>query len=112
MEGDRFIVMEAMSRLIEGTKVGLLIDRDGMTEIERAEAQAKGYRVLSRRQIESYLFDDENLRRLCESLGQTAKIDDVLAAKQDALAASQANGHPADDMKSASGRLFNAMQKF
>jgi hypothetical protein len=34
-----------------------------------------------------------------------------LAAKQDALAAAKANGHPAHDMKSASGRLFNSMQK-
>jgi hypothetical protein len=70
MEGDRFIVIEAMSRLIGGTKVGRLIDRDGMTDMEKVEMEQKGYRILSRRHIESYLFDDEVLGRLCESVGQ------------------------------------------
>lgn len=34
-----------------------------------------------------------------------------MAAKRDALTASQANGHPVDDIKSASGRLFTSLQK-
>jgi hypothetical protein len=110
MEGDRFIVLEAMANLIEGTEVRRLVDRDGMTEKEKEEMEAKGYRVLSRRHIESYLFDDEILERLCVSVGQPEKIVDVLAAKKDALAAASAN-HPPDHMKAASGRLFDFLRK-
>ena len=65
MEGERFMMLEAMSHVIRGIEVGRLVDRDGMTDKERAEAQANGFRVLSIRHIESYLFDDEILQRLC-----------------------------------------------
>jgi len=56
MEGERFMMLEAMSHVIRGIEVGRLVDRDGMTDKERAEAQANGFRVLSIRHIESYLF--------------------------------------------------------
>jgi hypothetical protein len=110
MEGERFIVLEAMAKLIEGTKVVRLIDRDGMTDTEKAEYEARGYRVLSRRHIESYLYDDEILERLCAQMKMPDKLPDVLTAKADALKAAAAN-HPPDHMKAASGRLFDALRK-
>jgi hypothetical protein len=81
-----------------------------MTDKEKIEYEAKGYRVLSRRHIESYLYDDEILERLCNQLKMLEKLPDVLAAKAEALKAAGAN-HPPDHMKAASGRLFDALRK-
>jgi predicted ATPase len=71
MEGDRFLVLQAVGNLIKGTTVMRLIDRDGMTDKEKAEQEAKGYRVLGRRHIESYLYDKEVLVRLCAKIGKS-----------------------------------------
>jgi predicted ATPase len=53
MKGDRFLVLQAVRDLIIGTNVERLMDRDGMTDSEKAECEAKGIRVLGRRHIES-----------------------------------------------------------
>lgn len=110
MDGDRFLVLQAVSDLIKGTTVIRLIDRDGMTDKEKADEEATGKRVLGRRHIESYLFDDEVLVRLCESAKRPDAVAAVMEAKKQALAAAAAN-HPSDHMKAASGRLWQSIQK-
>jgi hypothetical protein len=111
MKGDRFLVVQAVADLIKGTEVLRLIDRDGMSEAEIAEHEAGGYRVLRRRHIESYMLDDEVLRLLCEAAGRSEKVDELLAAKQEDIRASVANGHASDDMKKASGRICESCRR-
>jgi len=111
MKGDRFVVVQAVADLVKGAKVSRLIDRDGMSDAEVAEYRSKGYRVLSRRHLESYMFDDELLILLCDSTGQAEKKDQLLQAKEDAIRAAVANGHPHDHMKAASGRIADACRK-
>jgi hypothetical protein len=111
MKGDRYLVVQAVADLIQGTEVLRLIDRDGMSEAEIAEHEAGGYRVLRQRHLEAYLFDDDVLRRLCDASGQPEKTDELLAAKQAALEASVANGHAQDDIKKASGRICDACRR-
>jgi energy-coupling factor transporter ATP-binding protein EcfA2 len=111
MKGDRFLVVQAVANLLEGIDVIRLIDRDGMSEPEIAEHEKNGYRVLRRRNIEAYMFDDDVLRRLCDASGQTDKTDALLAAKQEAIEAAAAHGHPRDDIKKASGRITDACRR-
>ena len=62
--------------------------------------------MLSRRNLESYLFDDEVLRALAHSVGKTDKADDLLAEKQRII--NQRAGDAPDDLKPASGDIYNA----
>lgn len=110
MEGDKFLVLQAVGDLIKGTNVVRLIDRDGMTDNEKTDYEARGYRVLGRRHIESYLCDDDVLEMLCDQVGASDKLSEVMAAKAEALKAVAAK-HAPDHMKAASGRLFVSIQK-
>jgi hypothetical protein len=111
MKGDRFLVIQAVADMIRGATVRRLIDRDGMSDQEVAEHQSQGIRVLLRRHIESYLFDDEILKRLCASTGNEQNFAALMTAKADAITASVAQGHTADDFKKAAGRLSDACRK-
>ena len=103
---DKQGLAEALGLLIGGLKVVRLIDRDDRTDIEIADLAAKGIRVLSRRNLESYLFDDEVLLALATSEAQGDKVDELLAEKQRILAARSSN--PPDNLKPASGGIYNA----
>ena len=96
---DKHGLAQALLSIIDGLDVVRLIDRDNRSAQEIDDAREKGIRVLSRRNIESYLFDDEVLGELAVSQGQEGKIEELLAAKQNILAASSDN-HP-DNLKTA-----------
>ncbi len=66
---------------------------------EVAELEAKGIKVLKRRHIECYLFDDEIIALLCKKYGYENKIDECLAAKRQAIEESKRRGNPEDDIK-------------
>ena len=65
----------------------------------------RGIRVLSRRNLESYLFVDEVINKLCVSKGRADLFPACLAARDNAIHDSIARGNPADDVKSASGPI-------
>lgn len=106
VETDRIALVESMKGLVAGVEIIRLIDRDDRSPEEISEAEAKGVRVLTRRHLESYLFDDEVLSALCESLGQSDRLPDLLAAKKKAIENSIARSHAPDDIKSASGEIY------
>ncbi len=103
---DRRGIAYALGVLTQGTQVVRLIDRDSSSPDEVAEFMKEGIRVLSYRNLESYLFDDEVLRALTDSVGKTDKADDLLAEKQRIL--NQRTGDAPDDLKPASGDIYNA----
>ncbi len=111
MKGDRYLVVQAVAGLIAGTTTLRLIDRDGRSEAEIADLEKKGYRVLRRRQIESYLFSDEVLTLLCEQSGVPEKAKDVVAAHNVAIGEAVKRGHDADDWKKARGPIAEAVKK-
>jgi len=88
-----------------------LIDRDLRSDEEVAMMKATGSRVLSRRHIESFLLDDEVIRKLCEVNGQSSQADRALEIKAEELAASIARGNDADDMKSAANTIFTELRR-
>jgi hypothetical protein len=111
VENDRLALVEAMRGLVAGTRIIRLIDRDDRSKEEVTEKQSQGVKVLTKRNLESYLFDDEVLSALCASVGQPDKSNDLLAAKAQAVADSVGRGNAADDLKSASGDIYNEARR-
>ena len=75
----------AIEKIVKSVRVIGIVDRDKATCGEIKRNAKKGIRTLSRKTIESYLLDDEVLTKLCEDYGESAKVNDLLTAKQDAL---------------------------
>ena len=108
VSGDKHGLAQALLSLVNGLEVVRLIDRDDCSDEEVTDARQNGVRILSRRNLESYLFDDEVLRTLAESQGRKDKTDELLAKKN--ILASGTNG-PADNLKPASGQVYNECKK-
>ena len=104
--GDKRGIAYALRVLTEGCEVVRLIDRDSLSSTEIAELSKDGVRVLSRRNLESFLFDDEVLRALALSVGKTDKVDELIAEKS--RVRDQRTGGATDDLKPASGQIYNA----
>ena len=103
---DKRGLAEALRLMIDGLVVVRLIDRDDRTDIEIADLAEKDIRVLSRRNLESYLFDDEVLRALAVSEGKEEKADEILEEKRSILATRSTD--PPDNLKPGSGQIYNA----
>ncbi len=103
---DRRGIAYALGVLTQGSRVVRLIDRDANSPEEVTEFKRDGVRVLSCRNLESYLFRDEVLKSLALSAGKEDKANDLIAEKQRIL-----NAKPnsvLDDLKPASGEIYNA----
>ncbi len=96
-----------LSKLAPGIKTWKVFDRDDRHESDIRQLQSDGTQVLQRRDLESYLWDDEVLEALCIQNGQPEKAEELKAEKKAALADCVARGLPPDDIKAASGRLYN-----
>ena len=103
---DKRGIAHALGVLTQGTQVVRLVDRDSSSPDEVADLKKKGVQVLSRRNLESYLFDDEVLQALAHSVGKTDKANDLLAEKSNIL--HQRSGGAPDDLKPSSGEIYNA----
>ena len=79
------VVKELKGKIAKGAKVIGVVDRDNATCGDVKRNAIAGIRTLSEKTIESYLLDNEVLIKLCEHYGQSDKVNDLLAAKQDAL---------------------------
>ena len=94
--------------LTKGVTVWRLIDRDDRSkeEVEELVRRDSKIRVLGRRNLESYLFDDEVLRELAvrENADETT-VENLLEQKRRVVAESR--GAP-DDLKPCSGGIYNA----
>lgn len=99
-------LQEALVKLIRGMKIVRLIDRDDRTEAEIKEAWQQGIRVLTRRNLESYLFDDEVLTALAAEHGRQEEIAELLTEKQAILANNTTKAD--DNLKPVSGQIYNA----
>jgi predicted ATPase len=108
VQSDARGIGHAVEALAPGTSVERLIDRDGRSDREVAEIEATGTRVLSRRNLESYLLDDEVLEALCTAEGRSTDWPTLQKAKADALLNSAAppRNNPPDDLKATSGQIY------
>lgn len=96
-----------LSKLAPDIKTWKVFDRDDRHESEIQQLRRDGTQVLQRRDLESYLWDDEVLEALCIQNGQPEKVEELKTEKAAALADGVGRGLPPDDIKAASGRLYN-----
>jgi hypothetical protein len=105
------LVRETLSGIFPSTKILALADRDDKSSTEVAEWEAKGDIVLTKRNLESFLFADDVIKALVESEGKLILLDDALKIKNDALANSVDRGKPPDDLKSAAGDIYTKLKQ-
>jgi hypothetical protein len=106
VERDAVVLSAAIGQAFTGIRMISLLDRDDRSDDEIAALRTKGKRVLRRRTIESYVWDDDVLRKLCQQEGRQDVVDAVLARKKELLAALPASGHPGDHVKLTVGQLY------
>jgi predicted ATPase len=107
---DRLKFSSVVENLVSGISVLRLIDGDDHSPQDKIELQQEGIRSLTRRHLESYLFDDEILDALCNSLGKQSAIPDVRAAKTTAIATLPSRGKPPNDIKSAAPQIYVSLK--
>lgn len=105
-QNDKIGLTSALQTIAEGTTVIRLRDRDLATDAEVERWRASGTAVLTRRHIESYLFDPEVLDALCDSLGRTDEREALRTIYANNIAALRGRGKDLDDVKSASGPMY------
>lgn len=105
------VTVKSITELLKGASIIKIVDRDDLSDEEVANLAAKGIKTLSRRHIECFLFDDEIITKLCETKGQSDKVADCIAAKNNQINISRGNGNPEDDVKSASGPITVELKK-
>lgn len=103
--------VKMLSNILKSSTLIKFIDRDDKSDAETQELLEKGVKTSSRRHIESYLFDNELIAKLCESVGKEDLLQDCLDAKDNAVADSVGRGNPEDDIKSASGNIFTEIKR-
>ena len=104
--GDKRGIAYAIGLLMKGSEVVRLIDRDDQSAQQVADMMEGRIKVLSRRNLESYLFDDEVLCCLATSVGKGDKIEELFVKKK-SIRQSRLNDPP-DDLKPASGEIYLA----
>jgi predicted ATPase len=103
--------IKIVSNILKSSSIIKFIDRDDKSLTEVQELLKRGIKTSKRRHIESYLFDDELIVKLCENQDKSQLIQDCLDAKKQAIDESTGRGHPSDDIKSASGKIFNVLKR-
>jgi predicted ATPase len=101
----------AIAALASGIRVIKLIDRDDHAPADVSDFRTKGVRVLSRRHLEAFLFDDSVLEALCINVDHASSLAKLLEAKRKAIEESVQSGKASDDVKSASGGIYIAAKR-
>ena len=102
--------VKILSNILKTSTIVKFIDRDDKSEREIQELIDKGIKTSKRRHIESYLFDDELIEKLCNADGKTELLQKCLDAKKQAIQDSVQRGNPDDDIKSASGNIYTELK--
>ena len=100
--------LQCFDRWRLGTKIWRLIDRDDMTDSARHERIQQGVNVLTRRELENYLYDPDVLTRFCERENKLDLVSSILAKAQELL-----NGEQTEfvDLKPITRELLDYIQK-
>ena len=103
---DRLKFAAVFPDVIAGIRVDRLIDKDDHSQADTVGMNSDGIRVLSRRNIESYLYDDEVLQKLYEQHERPAGVSTAISNKESFVAESKLRGNPLDDIKSAAPQIY------
>ena len=106
---DKRGIAYALGVLTQGVDVIKLIDLDDLSPKQVCDLKESGVRVLSRRNLESYLFSDEVLTALAEWAGKSDEIEKLLAEKQN-IRDARTYALP-DNLKPSSGQIYLACKQ-
>lgn len=106
VESNAKMAKAILKECVSGVEIGTLFDCDDRSADEIAEVKRNGGIVLSLRDIENYLWDDEVLQKLCVGVGQSEQFASV-KAKKDSL---MTGVTPQDDVKKITGALYNEVK--
>lgn len=108
--GDRRGLAEALRFLVGGLEVLRLIDRDDRSDAQVEQLRQQGIRVLTYRNLETCLFDDEVLVALAMSVDQADRSEELVRLKRRILE-KEYSDIPKDDIKPACGRIYVECKK-
>lgn len=111
VENKENVTINVVSDLLKGSTISKIVDRDDLSDEEVDRLNKKGIKVLSRRHIECYLFDDEMIAMLCKNVGHPELTDECLAIKAEKIEESINRGNAPDDVKSASGPIMVRLKR-
>lgn len=106
VESNAKMAKAILQECVSGVEIGTIFDCDDRSSDEIAEVKRNGGIVLSLRDIENYLWDDEVLQKLCVGVGQSEQFASV-KAKKDSL---MTGITPQDDIKKITGPLYNEVK--
>ena len=106
---DRHGLAATLRQILNATNVVRLIDRDDRTDGTIEELRRDGVRVLSLRNLESYLFDDEVLRELADRNRKPEKSSEIIDEKNKILA--RPSDRANDNLKPVCGDIYNVCKK-
>lgn len=101
---------EIISNLLKNVKVIKVIDRDDLSSNEVEELKDKGITVLRKRNLESYLLEDEVIYKLCEKYGTVENYDNCIKIRNEEMQKSIERNNPIDDYKSARGSIYTRLK--
>lgn len=96
--------------LMKNTRLIKLIDRDDRSNREVIDLQENGFKVLKRRNLESYLLDDSVICKLCDKLEQPEKKEECLEVIRRTLKQKTNEGKAPDDYKQARGLIYTELK--
>ncbi len=100
-----------LTKLAPGMTTWKVFDKDDCNGAEIEELRQEDIHVLSRRDIENFLWDDEVLEKLCELHGKPETIEEIKQKKQQQLQTLPGRGKPSDDVKAITDILYVEIKK-
>lgn len=100
------LLTKLMTAIAPGIRIWGVFDRDDRSDQEVEDLAKSDVQVLSRRDLENYLWDDDVLGQLCRQLNVPEKVQAIIEEKARLLRESVARGKPGNDIKAISGGLY------
>ncbi len=95
-----------LKKLAPGIKTWRVFDRDDRSNEEIQDLKSNNIKVLSKRDLESYLWSDEILTKLANSKEQSPQAQILINKKNELLSANPLTGKAQDDIKAVSGQVY------
>jgi hypothetical protein len=108
---DALLLSAVLAQMLPSIVTWKLFDRDDRSLSEVTALEAQGTRVLTRRDLESYLWDDEIIVALATREQRLEEIPNILAQKAKLIAELPNLGKPIDDVKAIAGPLYNETKR-
>jgi len=110
LKNQKHVPTNVLKSLFPSIKTIRLVDNDNMSDREAEDYKKQGVMSLTERHLECYLYSDEILKKLADTIDGN-KWNDVKKIKDKAIQELQNNGRQSDDIKRASGTIYSSLIK-